>query len=51
MKGQWLLRYFLDFCALITIRANEILVVDQMTSFSVGLICTTLKSNSRLIMV
>lgn len=43
MKGQWLLRYFLDFCAPIALRANENLVADQMTDSSVGPICTTLK--------
>lgn len=43
MKGPWLLRYVLDFCALIALRANDILVVDQMTGSSVGPICTTLK--------
>lgn len=36
MKGQELLRYFLDFCALIAMKVNEILNVEQMTSFSAG---------------
>lgn len=33
MKGQLLPRYFLDFCALIAARANEVLVVAQMIGF------------------